>query len=69
MAATLQGFPDDWRFAGKKTAAYRQVGNAFPPPVAEAVGRQIAKALRAASKAQRLADASLSEIAGRRAAA
>jgi DNA (cytosine-5)-methyltransferase 1 len=47
MAAILQGFPRDWPFAGKKTNAYRQVGNAFPPPVAEAVGREIAKALRA----------------------
>lgn len=46
MAARIQGFPDDWHIAGAKTNAYRQVGNAFPPPVAEAVGRQIAKALR-----------------------
>lgn len=46
MAARLQGFPDDWRFVGKKTAAYRQVGNAFPPPVACAVGKQIAAALQ-----------------------
>jgi DNA (cytosine-5)-methyltransferase 1 len=45
MAARLQGFPDNWNFAGKKTAAYRQVGNAFPPPVAEAVGTQIIEAL------------------------
>jgi DNA (cytosine-5)-methyltransferase 1 len=44
MAARLQGFPDDWRFAGKKTAAYRQIGNAFPPPFARAV----ASAIRAA---------------------
>lgn len=41
MVARIQGFPDDWHFSGRKTAAYRQVGNAFPPPVAEAVGRQI----------------------------
>ena len=45
MAAAIQGFPSAWKFQGRKTAAYRQVGNAFPPPVAEAVGRQIAEAL------------------------
>ena len=45
MAARLQGFPDDWEFVGKKTNAYRQVGNAFPPPVARAVGLQIRAAL------------------------
>ncbi len=41
MAAMLQGFPPDWEFAGGKTSAYRQVGNAFPPPVAKAVGQAI----------------------------
>ncbi|RRR65498.1 MAG: DNA (cytosine-5-)-methyltransferase [Candidatus Viridilinea halotolerans] len=41
MVARLQGFPDQWQFAGRKTAAYRQVGNAFPPPVAHAVATQI----------------------------
>jgi DNA (cytosine-5)-methyltransferase 1 len=41
MVARLQGFPDTWQFAGGKTAAYRQVGNAFPPPVARAVGQQL----------------------------
>jgi DNA (cytosine-5)-methyltransferase 1 len=50
MAARLQGFPDDWEFVGRKTNAYRQVGNAFPPPVAEAVGQQIKKAIRAPRK-------------------
>lgn len=50
MAARIQGFPDDWQFAGKKTAAYRQIGNAFPPPVAQAVGVQIIAALNAAAK-------------------
>lgn len=45
MAARLQGFPDEWRLYGKKTTAYRQVGNAFPPPVARAVAEQVAKSL------------------------
>lgn len=47
MVARLQGFPDDWQFSGRKTAAYRQVGNAFPPPVACAVARNINKAITA----------------------
>lgn len=46
MVARLQGFPDAWEFAGRKTAAYRQVGNAFPPPVARALGEAIVVALR-----------------------
>jgi DNA (cytosine-5)-methyltransferase 1 len=50
MVARLQGFPDDWIFEGRKTNAYRQVGNAFPPPVACAVARQLAKCLEAAAK-------------------
>ncbi|MDH6356121.1 DNA (cytosine-5)-methyltransferase 1 [Dysgonomonas sp. PH5-45] len=45
MTALVQGFPKEWKFTGKKTPAYRQVGNAFPPPVAKAVGKSIIKAL------------------------
>ncbi|KPQ13857.1 MAG: DNA (cytosine-5)-methyltransferase 1 Dcm [Rhodobacteraceae bacterium HLUCCO18] len=47
MVARIQGFPDDWHFTGRKTAAYRQVGNAFPPPVARAVGENVRAALTA----------------------
>jgi DNA (cytosine-5)-methyltransferase 1 len=50
MVARLQGFPDDWTITGRKTAAYRQVGNAFPPPVARALGTAIAAALNAAPR-------------------
>lgn len=52
MAARIQGFPDDWQFSGRKTAAYRQIGNAFPPPVARAVGGQIKAALHAAARSK-----------------
>jgi DNA (cytosine-5)-methyltransferase 1 len=45
MVARIQGFPQDWMFTGSKTNVYRQIGNAFPPPVAEAIGLQIKKAL------------------------
>jgi DNA (cytosine-5)-methyltransferase 1 len=51
MAAAIQGFPADWRFWGRKTAAYRQVGNAFPPPVARAVGISIRTAIEAGRRA------------------
>ena len=44
MVARIQGFPPDWIFTGSKTNKHRQIGNAFPPPVAEAVGSQIKKA-------------------------
>lgn len=41
MVARIQGFPDEWHFTGRKTPAYRQVGNAFPPPVAHAVAKEV----------------------------
>lgn len=47
MAARVQGFYPDWQFAGRKTSTYRQIGNAFPPPVAAAIGGSIAEALGA----------------------
>lgn len=50
MAARIQGFPEEWQFSGRKTSAYRQIGNAFPPPVAEAVGKQILRCLEATAR-------------------
>lgn len=47
MAARIQGWQADdrYEFSGRKTSQYRQIGNAFPPPVAEAIGRSIRAAL------------------------
>lgn len=45
MMARIQGFPDTWTFGEKKTAACRMIGNAFPPPVAQAVGEKIRECL------------------------
>ncbi|MAN64388.1 MAG: DNA (cytosine-5-)-methyltransferase [Parvibaculum sp.] len=50
MVARLQGFPDEWEISGRKTNAYRQVGNAFPPPVAKAVASKIAAALSSSNQ-------------------
>ncbi|MDR1080736.1 MAG: DNA (cytosine-5-)-methyltransferase [Deltaproteobacteria bacterium] len=52
MAALIQGFPSEWKFVGRKTPAYRQVGNAFPPPVAKALGIAIFNALTGLNNAQ-----------------
>ena len=45
MMARIQGFPDTWTFGAKKTVACRMIGNAFPPPVAQAVGEKIKESL------------------------
>jgi DNA (cytosine-5)-methyltransferase 1 len=48
MVARLQGWDGPeyrWEFTGRKTPNYRQIGNAFPPPVARAIGEQIRRAL------------------------
>jgi len=67
MVARIQGFPDSWAFYGRKTAAYRQVGNAFPPPVAKALGEAIRDALTGTTAAPSAVDlghhASLAEPA------
>ncbi|UJW34503.1 DNA (cytosine-5-)-methyltransferase [Saccharothrix sp. AJ9571] len=46
MVARIQGWSGEyrWEFTGRKTSRYRQIGNAFPPPVAHAVGTAIVNA-------------------------
>lgn len=45
-AARIQTFPDRFRFAGTRSHAFRQIGNAVPPALAEAVGQQVLEATR-----------------------
>ncbi|MFF3592151.1 DNA cytosine methyltransferase [Streptomyces sp. NPDC002387] len=60
MVARIQGWQVEseyeWKFTGRKTTRYRQIGNAFPPPVARAVGTSIANALNRKGEPKALAD-------------
>ncbi|WP_066707052.1 DNA cytosine methyltransferase [Sphingomonas adhaesiva] len=47
--ARLQGVPDDWTFVGRPYPVARQIGNGVPVPLAEAVCRAVAEAMRRAS--------------------
>lgn len=49
-AARLQGFPDDFIFCGNRGDIRSQLGNAVPPPLAEAIGVEIMKTLLCADK-------------------
>lgn len=46
QCALLQGFPAGWQWTGTKGSQHQQVGNAVPPPLAEAMGRAVMLALR-----------------------
>ena len=52
----VQGFPDDFSFSGNVHNRHRQIGNAVPPPLAAALGRQLRMALedKAAKDAEQL---------------
>lgn len=41
----LQSFPDDWQVVGTIPQQWRQIGNAVPPLVAEAIGRRLRSVL------------------------
>lgn len=43
--ARIQSFPDAWQFSGTTSSQYKQIGNAVPVKLAEAVGKSIVSAL------------------------
>jgi DNA (cytosine-5)-methyltransferase 1 len=50
-AARLQSFPDDFHFEGSKIQIARQIGNAVPPQLAQAVARSVRKLIDMAAEA------------------
>jgi len=50
QAALLQSFPPEWEITGQKTARYRQIGHATPPPVGKALGKSVMAALRSPAR-------------------
>lgn len=53
-AARLQSFPDGFRFAGTMNPAFRQIGNAVPPLLAQAVATSLLRQIRVGSEMDEL---------------
>jgi hypothetical protein len=62
--ALFQSFPYTYKFFGSNTQATKQIGNAFPPIMAEALYRTIAKTLEAFDKGFIKAEDDLSDLDG-----
>jgi DNA (cytosine-5)-methyltransferase 1 len=62
-AARIQTFPDDFRFAGPPSAAFKQIGNAVPPLVSEAIGEAVLASLDAAEPESGSARATAGKLA------
>lgn len=48
----VQGFPNDWVIRGNLTDCYRQIGNAVPVALGEAIGRAIVNDMRGETNAE-----------------
>ncbi len=57
-AALIQGFPETYRWVGTREEIARQIGNAVPIPLGQAIGRQLLAAMRGTAEATEEARAS-----------
>ena len=62
-AARLQTFPDDFRFAGSPSSAFRQIGNAVPPSLGFAIGSAVIEALSSVGEPPSTSETLGSELA------
>jgi DNA (cytosine-5)-methyltransferase 1 len=62
-AARLQTFPDNFRFAGPPSAAFRQIGNAVPPRLGAVIGAGLQEALNRAQRAEFTSEELASDLA------
>ena len=51
-AARIQTFPDNFRFAGPPSAAFKQIGNAVPPLIGQVIGEAVQSSLASGLKAR-----------------
>ena len=51
--AAIQQFPSDWEFSGSTASRYRQIGNAVPVDLGEAVGKALANVMSGKTPRQR----------------
>lgn len=51
--AAIQSFPKEWKWEGKRASVYRQIGNAVPPRLAEAIARNLRAHIERMAPAER----------------
>lgn len=67
--AAIQSFPATWKWVGKRASVYRQIGNAVPPKLAEAIGNSLKEHIAHKAPVERTTVEELTPLDARLAAA